>query len=40
MAIVRRRPPPELVCHSDRGTQIGFKESLQHCRSSSMVRAQ
>ena len=34
------RGPVGTIVHSDRGSQIGFKESLQHCRSSSMVRAQ
>jgi len=31
MAISVRRPADGLVHHSDRGTQLGFKESSQHC---------
>jgi putative transposase len=31
MAIVGRRPADGLIHHSDRGTQLGFKESSQHC---------
>ena len=30
MAWFRRRPAPGLIVHSDRGTQLGFKESSQH----------
>ena len=31
MALERRRPACGLIHHSDRGTQLGFKESSQHC---------
>ena len=30
MAIVQRNPAAGLIVHSDRGTQLGFKESSQH----------
>ena len=30
MAIIARRPRPGLIFHSDRGSQDGFKESMQH----------
>jgi transposase InsO family protein len=29
-AIERRKPPPGLIHHSDRGGQGGFKQSSQH----------
>ena len=31
MAFVTRRPPKGVIFHSDRGSQLGFKESSQHC---------
>ena len=31
IAIEHRRPTEGLIHHSDRGTQLGFKESSQHC---------
>jgi putative transposase len=31
MAVQSRRPPAGLICHSDRGSQPGFKRWSQHC---------
>ncbi|MEU0483286.1 IS3 family transposase [Streptosporangium sp. NPDC006013] len=31
MAIHQRRPSSGVIHHSDKGSQLGFKESLQHC---------
>ncbi|TXM97802.1 hypothetical protein FV242_30615 [Methylobacterium sp. WL64] len=30
MATQRQRPAAGLICHSDRGSQLGFKRSSQH----------
>ncbi|WP_281284166.1 IS3 family transposase [Nonomuraea deserti] len=36
MALHQRRPEAGVIHHSDKGSQLGFKESLQHCLSASI----
>jgi putative transposase len=36
MALHQRRPEAGVIHHSDKGSQLGFKESLQHCLSVSI----